>query len=81
MAAQFGLRFKLQDDLIELYKSLKTTCLLSTVIRAWTLPMPARYVITPDHTIVYAEVNPDYTHRPDPVEMLPVIRQAATHAA
>ncbi len=81
MAAQFGLRFKLQDDLIELYKSLKNDLSAFNGDPSWTLPMPARYVITPDRTIVYAEVNPDHTHRPDPVEMLPVIRQAAAHAA
>lgn len=81
MAAQFGLRFKLQDYLIELYKSLKNDLPAFNGDPSWTLPMPARYIITPDHTIVYAEVNPDYTHRPDPVEMLPVIRQATAHAA
>jgi len=26
---------------------------------SWTLPMPARYVIGEDGTILYAEVNPD----------------------
>ncbi len=81
VAAQFGLRFELQDDLVELYKSLKNDLPAFNGDPSWTLPMPARYVITPDRTIVYAEVNADYTHRPDPVEMLPVIRQAATHAA
>ncbi len=35
--------------------------------------MPARYVIAPDGTIVYAEINPDYTRRPDPEELLPAI--------
>lgn len=80
VAAQFGLRFKLQDDLVELYKSLKNDLPAFNGDPSWTLPMPARYVITPDRTIVYAEVNPDYTRRPDPVEMLPVIRQAAAHA-
>lgn len=39
--------------------------------------MPARYVIGRDGVIVYAEVNPDYTRRPDPSDMLPAIRQAA----
>ena len=42
---------------------------------SWTLPMPARYVIARDGTIVYAEVNPDYTQRPDPSELLPVLER------
>jgi hypothetical protein len=34
----------------------------------------ARYVIGQDGMIVYAEVNPDYTKRPDPSELLPALR-------
>ena len=40
---------------------------------SWVLPMPARYVIGTDGIIAYAEVNPDYTQRPDPSELLPVL--------
>lgn len=35
--------------------------------------MPARFVIGQDGVIAYAEVNPDYTRRPDPEELLPVL--------
>ncbi len=77
VAAAFGLRFELQDYLVELYQSLKNDLPAFNGDPSWTLPMPARYVIAPDDTIVYAEVNPDYTRRPDPAEMLPAIRKAA----
>jgi peroxiredoxin len=77
VAAAFGLRFELQDYLVELYKSLKNDLPAFNGEPSWTLPMPARYVIAPDGTIVYAEVNPDYKRRPDPSEMLPAIRKAA----
>ena len=44
--------------------------------------MPARYIIGRDGIIAYAEVNPDYTHRPDPSELLPVLdRLRASKAA
>ena len=43
--------------------------------RDWTLPMPARYVVASDGTVVYAEVNPDYTVRPDPSELIPTLKQ------
>ncbi len=42
---------------------------------SWTLPMPGRFVIDPDHTILYAEVNPDYTRRPEPEELLPCLQE------
>jgi peroxiredoxin len=80
-AAAFGIRFRLQDDLIELYKHLKVD--LSTINGepSWTLPMPARYVIRPDGVIAYAEVNPDYTRRPEPEELLPVLERLLKQAA
>ena len=48
---------------------------------SWTLPMPARFVIGPDGIIRYAEVNPDYTRRPEPEDVLPAIRGRANRAA
>lgn len=81
VAAAFGLRFELPDYLIELYKSLKNDLPVFNGDASWTLPMPARYVIARDGTILYAEVNPDYTRRPEPEEMLPALRQAAARAA
>ncbi len=45
---------------------------------SWTLPMPGRFVIAPDGIIAYAEVNPDYTHRPEPSALLPVLRHVAS---
>ncbi len=76
VAASFGLRFELPGYLIELYKSLKNDLPAFNGDPSWTLPMPARYVIGPDGTILYAEVNPDYTRRPEPEDMLPAIRRA-----
>jgi peroxiredoxin len=36
--------------------------------------MPARLVINEDNKVVYANVNPDYTVRPEPEEFLKVIQ-------
>jgi peroxiredoxin len=76
VAAAFGLRFSLPDYLVDLYKSLKNDLPSFNDDPGWTLPMPARYVIAQDRTIVYAEVNPDYTRRPEPEDMLPAIKKA-----
>ena len=43
--------------------------------------MPGRFVIGPDGIIAYAEVNPDYTRRPDPSELLPVLDEIAGRIA
>lgn len=73
VAAAFGLRFALPDYLVELYKGLKNDLPAFNDDPAWTLPMPARYVIGQDGVIAYAEINPDYTQRPEPASLLPVL--------
>lgn len=73
VAAAFGIRFSLPDDLIEVYKGFGNDLAKINDDPAWVLPMPARFVIGTDGVIAYAEVNPDYTRRPDPSELLPVL--------
>lgn len=70
VAAAFGLRFKLPDYLIDLYKQLQNNLPAFNEDDSWTLPMPARFVIGQDGVIRYAEVNPDYTQRPEPRDMM-----------
>jgi peroxiredoxin len=82
VANAFGIRFALPDYLVEVYKSFKNDLPLVNDDPSWVLPMPARYVIGTDGIIAYAEVNPDYTQRPDPSELLPVLdRMRASKAA
>ena len=82
VANAFGVRFALQDYLIELYKGFKNDLPALNDDPSWVLPMPARFVIGTDGIIAYAEVNPDYTQRPDPSELLPVLdRLNASKAA
>jgi peroxiredoxin len=81
IAAAFGLRFSLPDYLVELYKGFKNDLPAFNDDPAWVLPMPARYVIGSDGIIAYAEVNPDYTQRPDPSELLPVLDKLGATAA
>jgi peroxiredoxin len=72
VAGQFGLRWKLSDELVDLYKD-RVGIDLSQINgeASWTLPMPARYMIGQDGVVAYAEVNPDYTRRPDPSDLFP----------
>jgi peroxiredoxin len=77
-AAAFGLRFNLPDYLVDLYKLLKNDLPSFNDDPSWTLPMPARYVIGQDGVVLYSEVNPDYTRRPDPSDMLPVLEKAVS---
>jgi peroxiredoxin len=82
VADAFGIRFALPDYLVETYKAFGNNLPVINDDPAWVLPMPARYVIRTDGIIAYSEVNPDYTQRPDPSELLPVLdRLRASQAA
>jgi peroxiredoxin len=82
VANAFGIRFALPDYLAEVYKTFGNNLPIINEDPAWVLPMPARYVIGTDGIIAYSEVNPDYTQRPDPSELLPVLdRLRASKAA
>ncbi len=82
VANAFGIRFGLPDYLVELYKGFGNNLPGVNDDPSWVLPMPARYVIATDGVIAYSEVNPDYTRRPDPSELLPILdRLRASKAA
>ena len=73
VAADFGLRIALPADLIELYKTFGNNLAVVNGDNSWTLPMPARFIVDPTGIVVYAEVNPDYSVRPDPRDLLPIL--------
>ena len=66
--------FTLPDYLIELYReTFKNDLSRINGDPSWTVPMPGRHVIGTDGVVAYAEVNPDYTRRPDPKRQLRVL--------
>lgn len=81
LAQQFGLRWELQSYLIDVFKMFDVNLPAIHEDDRWTLPMPARYVIDQQGTIVYAEINPDYTQRPEPSDLLPILDQVIRKAA
>ena len=81
LAAKFGIRWTLQDYVIEFHKMFGVELPKIHNDGKWNLPMPARYVIDTDGTVAYAEVNPDYTRRPDPSDLFPVLDKLRSVAA
>jgi peroxiredoxin len=79
-SAAFGLRFSLPEYLIDIYKRRRNDLPAFNDDPSWTLPMPARYIIGQDGVVLYSEVNPDYTRRPDPSDMFPVLEKAIAKA-
>ncbi|HEX5657536.1 MAG TPA: peroxiredoxin-like family protein [Polyangiales bacterium] len=73
LADAFGIRWTLAGELKALYEQFGVDLPSINGEPSWTLPMPARYVIAQDGRIAYAEVNPDYTRRPEPSDVLPAL--------
>ena len=77
-AEQFRLVFVLPDYLRDLYKSFGSTLDRFHDESEYRLPIPARYVIDKQGSIRAADVNADYTIRPEPSETLRQLRKLAT---
>lgn len=73
LAHQFGIRWDVPDDLKQVHKQVGADLEAFNGDDSWTLPMPARYVIGQDGVIAYSEVSPDYTRRPEPSDVFPVL--------
>jgi len=75
VAASYGIRHALPEDLRQVYLKFGLDLPLHNGDESWTLPMPARLIIDTERIIRYAEINADYTVRPDPEETLAVLKQ------
>jgi len=73
IAAEFGLRWDLPNCLVDLYKSLGVNLPTFNGDSSWALPLPARYVVGTDGKVRYSQINPDYTSRSEPKDILSVI--------
>jgi len=73
-AEQYRLVFTLPGYLRELYKSFGSTLDRFNDEPEYRLPMPARYILEKDGIIRAADVNADYTVRPEPSRTLEQLR-------
>ena len=67
-AEQFHLVFTLPDNLRDLYKSFGNALDRFHDESGYRLPIPARYLVDKQGVIRAADVNADYTIRPEPAE-------------
>ena len=75
IAEQFRLVFTFPDYLRDLYQSFGSTLDRFNDESEYRLPIPARYVIDKQGIIRAADVNADYTIRPEPSETLRQLRR------
>ncbi len=75
VAKKFGLVFSLPEELKEIYLGFGINLEKSNGNNKWQLPIPATYIVTSDGVINYAFVNPDYTKRLEPEELMEKLRK------
>ena len=75
LASQFGLTHTLPDDLAELYKQFGIDLVRFNGNELPVLPIPARFIVDQKGQVVSAEANPDYTHRPEPSEIVDILKK------
>lgn len=74
-AEQFGLVFTFPHYLKDLYKSFGSTLDRFHDESEYRLPIPARYIVDSNRVIRSADVNADYTIRPEPSETLRTLKE------
>lgn len=70
VAHAFGLTYRVPDYQQEIYRRVFVNLPLVNGDDSWQLPIPATFILAPDATVLHASANPDYTDRPEPIEIL-----------
>ena len=78
VARQYGLVFSLVAPLRDLYiKKLGVDLQAYNADASYELPMPGTFIISQDSTIRFAFVDPDYTLRLEPSEIIKILQEIA----
>ena len=75
-ARAYGLVFRLSDELVSVYRN--TWGIILPQLNgdnSWELPIPGTFVIATDRVICYAFVDPDYTRRAEPADIIAALTE------
>ncbi len=74
VARSYGLTFRMPGELRAVYRDhFRIDLGRFNGDTTWELAIPATYVIGQDGIVAYAAADADYTRRPEPSELLPVL--------
>lgn len=69
-AAELGLRFEVPPEVKAIYQGFKLPMEETNGDDSWTLPMPARIVVSSDGIVRATDIDPNYASRPEPEKTL-----------
>lgn len=78
VARKYGLVYNIGDKANTVYHQLGIEIEKYNDVNSDELPIPATYLINTNGTVVYAKIDPDYTNRPEPVEILRALENLKT---
>jgi peroxiredoxin len=81
LADTIGIAHTLPEELQQLYSQFGINLPDAHGMDGWRLPMPARYIIDTTGIIRDRHVHADYTQRPEPDEILEILRTMDASAA
>ena len=70
VAREFGLAYRIPDYQQAVYRRVLINLPFVNGDESWELPVPATYIVKQDHSVLCSWINPDYTERPEPTEIL-----------
>ena len=74
VARQFGLTYRVSQEQQALYQRTFVNLPFVNGDESWELPIPATYIIERDGTVLYASANEDYTERPEPTDIVSILK-------
>lgn len=77
VARQFGLTYRVPASQETVYRRAFVNLPFTNGDESWELPIPATYVVDRDGTVLYASASEDYTERPEPGDVVQILRVGA----
>jgi len=74
VAHQFGLVYRLPQELEQLYRGIFINLPNSNGDQSWELPLPATYILERDGTVLFAFADADHMRRAEPAELVERLR-------
>ncbi len=74
VAARYGLKYQMPADLIAIYQQFGLDIPKHNGDDSWTLPIPAALIIDNEGVVRHANINADYTNRPEPEDTLAALK-------
>jgi peroxiredoxin len=79
VARQYGAVFAYSEAIRSLLSSFGTSLATFNGDDSWELPFPGVFIIAPDRTVIFAQIEADWTMRTEPETILASLRQYLNH--